>query len=62
MSYYIARTVSGPFDAVVADVMTQLKKRGFGVLTDIDVQRTLNTALQRDRPRDRRSASGSRQH
>jgi len=31
----IARTVSGPFDGVVADVMSQLKKR---VLTDIDVQ------------------------
>lgn len=38
MSCYIARTVSGPFDGVGADVMSQLKKRGFGVLTDIDVQ------------------------
>lgn len=51
MSYYIARTVSGPFEAVVADVMTQLKKRGFGVLTDIDVQRTLKAKIGVDMPR-----------
>ena len=41
MSYYIAKTVSGPFDAVVADVTARLKRQGFGVLTDIDVQATL---------------------
>jgi uncharacterized protein (DUF302 family) len=51
MSYYIARTVSGPFDSVVADVMTQLKKRGFGVLTDIDVQRTLKSKIGVEMPR-----------
>jgi len=51
MSYYIARTVSAPFDAVVADLMTQLKKRGFGVLTDIDVQRTLKAKIGVDMPR-----------
>jgi len=37
--------VSRPFDVVVADVMTQLTKRGFGVLTDIDVQRTLKSKI-----------------
>ena len=41
MSYYIARTVDKPFDAVVADVTSRLKAQGFGVLTDIDVQGTL---------------------
>ena len=51
MSYYIARTVSGPFDAVVADVTAQLKKRGFGVLTDIDVQGTLRSKLGVEMPR-----------
>jgi uncharacterized protein (DUF302 family) len=51
VGYYIARTVSGPFDTVVADVMTQLKKRGFGVLTDIDVQRTLKSKIGVDMPR-----------
>ena len=51
MSDYIARTVSAPFDTVVADVITQLKKRGFGVLTDIDVQRTLKSKIGVDLPR-----------
>jgi uncharacterized protein (DUF302 family) len=51
VSYYIARTVAGPFDTVVADVMTQLKKRGLGVLTDIDVQRTLKSKIGVDMPR-----------
>jgi uncharacterized protein (DUF302 family) len=51
MSYYIARTVSAPFDVVVADVTAQLKKRGFGVLTDIDVQGTLRSKLGVDVPR-----------
>jgi len=41
MSYYISKTVSGPFDAVVAEVTARLKEQGFGVLTDIDVQSTL---------------------
>jgi len=51
VSYYIAKTVSGPFDVVVANVMTQLTKRGFGVLTDIDVQRTLKSKIGVDMPR-----------
>lgn len=51
MSYYIAKTVSGSFDEVVEDVIGQLKKRGFGVLTDIDVQRTLKSKIGVDTPR-----------
>jgi uncharacterized protein (DUF302 family) len=48
MSYYIARTVSGPFETVVADVVERLKAQGFGVLSDIDVQATLKAKLGAD--------------
>jgi uncharacterized protein (DUF302 family) len=51
MSYYMARTVVGAFDAVVADVIEQLKRQGFGVLTDIDVQATLKAKAGLDMPR-----------
>ena len=51
MSYYIAKTVSGPFDTVVADVTARLKTQGFGVLTDIDVQATLKSKLGVDTPK-----------
>jgi uncharacterized protein (DUF302 family) len=51
MSYYIAKTVSGPFETVVADVTAQLKEQGFGILTDIDVQATLKAKLGVDTPK-----------
>ena len=42
MSYFTARTVDGDFDAVVERTRAALQKHGFGVLTEIDVQATLN--------------------
>lgn len=45
MSYYIAKTVSAAFDAVIAEVISRLKAQGFGVLTDIDVQATLKSKI-----------------
>lgn len=45
MSYYIAKTVDRPFDAVMADLTARLKAHGFGVLTDIDVQSTLKSKI-----------------
>lgn len=51
MSYYIAKIVSMPFDAAVADVTEKLKEQQFGVLTDIDVQSTLKTKIGADFPK-----------
>ena len=51
MSYYIARTVSLPFEAAVAQVTERLKTEGFGVLTDIDVQATLKSKIGADMPK-----------
>lgn len=45
MPYYLAKTVVGPFDRVVADVIERLKSEGFGILTDIDVQATLRNKI-----------------
>jgi len=45
MSYYISKTIDGPFDAAVEKVKAELKKEGFGVLTEIDVRKTLKDKL-----------------
>jgi uncharacterized protein (DUF302 family) len=45
MSYYFAKTIETPFDEAVGRVKAELKKDGFGVLTDIDVRKTLHEKL-----------------
>ncbi len=51
MSYYLSKTSSRPFDTVVADTIECLKAEGFGVLTDIDVQATLESKIGAHIPR-----------
>ncbi|NUM77820.1 DUF302 domain-containing protein [candidate division KSB1 bacterium] len=48
MSYYFSKTLSATFDEVITRVTDELKKEGFGVLTEIDVKETLKKKLNAD--------------
>ena len=48
MSYYFSKTLNLSFDEAVSRVTEELKKEGFGILTDIDVQATLKKKLDVD--------------
>lgn len=48
MSYYFKAVVKGNFDQVIEKVTEELKKEGFGVLTEIDIKATLKKKLDVD--------------
>jgi uncharacterized protein (DUF302 family) len=48
MSYYFSKTLEAGFEEAVNRVIEQLKKEGFGILTDIDVKATLKKKLDVD--------------
>jgi len=48
MKYYFNKSLEIPFDEAVAKVTEQLKKEGFGILTEIDVKETLKKKLDVD--------------
>ena len=48
MTYYFSKTLDMPFDEAVVRVTEELKKEGFGVLTEIDVKATLRKKLDAD--------------
>ena len=48
MAYYFNKVVALPFDTAVSKVTEELKKEGFGVLTEIDVAATLKKKLDVD--------------
>ena len=48
MSYYFSKTLEISFDEAVTRVTEELKKEGFGILTDIDVKATLKKKLNVD--------------
>lgn len=45
MSYYVSKVVDIPFEKAVEKITEELKKEGFGILTEIDVQATLKKKL-----------------
>lgn len=48
MAYYFGKTLDMDFDDALAYVTEELKKEGFGVLTEIDVRSTLKQKLNVD--------------
>ena len=45
MSYYFSKIINLPFSKAIEKVTEELKKEGFGVLTEIDVKATLKKKL-----------------
>jgi len=45
MTYYVSRTINGPYEAAVTAVREALASEGFGVITEIDIARTMITKL-----------------
>ncbi|MDP4284524.1 MAG: DUF302 domain-containing protein [Bacteroidota bacterium] len=48
MSYYISKKVDYGFETAINKVTEELKKEGFGVLTQIDIKETLKKKLNVD--------------
>jgi uncharacterized protein (DUF302 family) len=48
MSYYFSKTVNASFDEAVTIVTGELKKEGFGILTEIDVKAKMKEKLGLD--------------
>jgi len=48
MSYYFSKEIDLSFEGAIARVTEELKKEGFGVLTEIDVKATLKKKLDAD--------------
>jgi len=48
MNYYFSKNLSMSFDEAIVRVTGELKKEGFGILTEIDVKETLKKKLDVD--------------
>lgn len=48
MSYYFSKKLNGSFEEVKEKVVTALKERGFGVLTEISIDETFKKKLDVD--------------
>lgn len=50
MKYYFNKKIDGSFEEAVEKVTEELKKEGFGILTEIDVKTTFKKKLDVDYP------------
>ena len=48
MTYYFSKTMNASFEEAVEKIKDELKKEGFGILTEIDVKETLKKKLDVD--------------
>jgi uncharacterized protein (DUF302 family) len=48
MGYYFGKILCTPFDGAISRVTEELKKEGFGILTDIDIKAALKKKLNVD--------------
>jgi uncharacterized protein (DUF302 family) len=48
MNYCFSKTVDNDFDTAILNITEELKKEGFGILTEIDVKETLKKKLDVD--------------
>ena len=48
MTYHFTKRLRVPFETAIGQVTEALKQRGFGILTEIDVQQTLKKKLDVD--------------
>ncbi len=48
MSYYFNKTLNISFDDAITKVTEELKKEGFGILTEIDVKEAMKKKLDKD--------------
>jgi uncharacterized protein (DUF302 family) len=48
MSYYFSKSINTTFDQAIDRVTEELKKEGFGILTEIDIKATMKTKLDVD--------------
>ena len=48
MSYYFTKTIDAPFEAAVTRTRQALAEEGFGVITEVDVAKTLKAKINVD--------------
>ena len=48
MNYHFSTIIKVPFEQAITSVVEELKREGFGILTDIDVKATLENKLGAD--------------